>query len=173
MGSGVLVFVGGGVTLGTNVLVLVGTGTVLVGSAVADGTRVFVAVGVLVGVLVMLGVALGGGVSEGVNDAVGSGVAVGGGGGVGVPVTVGVEEGVQEMIGRGTGLRTNWQPLAKSMVTPKSLLTTSGRAPPPAQSLSKSICQVFEVPASNGSDPDQIVGEELSKMKSPFPPRWI
>ncbi len=96
--------------------------------------------GVIDGVQVIVGVKVGNGVAEGNGVAVGSGVLVGGGGGVGVQVTVGVEDGVQEMIGLGTASRRSWQPLAKSMITPKSLLTTPGNGPPPAQSLSKSIC---------------------------------
>jgi hypothetical protein len=143
VGTGVNVFDGRGVTLGTEVFVLVGAGTVLVGNDVAVGKGVVVGDGVIEGVQVTVGVKVGSGVGEGNGVAVGSGVFVGGGGGVGVQVTVGVADGVQEMIGLGTASRRSWQPLSKSMITPKSLLTTSGDSgPPPAQSLSKSILQV-------------------------------
>ena len=102
----------------------------------------------------------------------GNGVLVGGGGGVGVQVTVGVAEGVQEMIGLGIASRRNWQPLAKSMITPKSLLTTSGdKDPPPAQSRSKSISQVYELPALKGRAPPQFVGDDESKTASLLIPR--
>ena len=46
---------------------------------------------------------------------------------VGDPVLVGVSVGVQDMIGLGTGSRRSWQPLAKSMITPKSLLSHPGQ----------------------------------------------
>ena len=116
---------------------------------------------------------VGNGVFEGVGVLVGSGVFVGGGGGVGVQVTVGVADGVQELIGLGTASRRSWQPLAKSMITPKSLLTTSVRGPPKAQSRSKSISQVYELPASKGTDPPQLVGEDESILPSPLIPRWM
>ena len=133
---------GTGVRLGIRVLVIVGGGTVLVGKDVVVGGGVVVGDGVMEGVQVMVGVKVGSGVAVGNGVLEGSGVLVGGGGGVGVQVTVGVEDGVQEMIGLGTASRRSWQPLAKSMITPKSLLTTSVSDPPPAQSLSKSISQV-------------------------------
>jgi len=161
-----------GVILGISVFVIVGAGTVLVGRDVAVGGGVVVFDGVIDGVQVIVGVKVGKGVAEGKGVAVGSGVAVGGGGGVGVQVTVGVEDGVQEMIGLGTASRRSWQPLAKSMITPKSLLTTPGSAPPPAQSLSKSIAQVYELPLLNGTEPLQLVGDDESNTPSPFPPRW-
>ena len=62
--------------------------------------------------------------------------------GVGEPVLVGVSVGVQIVITLGTGSRRSWQPLAKSMVTPKSLLSKPVNGPPPPQSPSKSTDQV-------------------------------
>ncbi len=99
-------------------------------------------VGVIDGVQDGVNVKDGSGVNDGVLVKVGRGVLVGGGGGEGVQVTVGVAEGVQEMIGRTTGFLTSWQPLAKSMTTPKSLETTPVRGLPAAQSRSKSMAQV-------------------------------
>ena len=85
---------------------------------------------------------VGGSVLVGGGVLVGTEVSVGGGIGVGVPVTVGVGVGVQVIMGLGIAGRESWQPLSKSMITPKSLLTTPGRDPPHAQSPSNSILQV-------------------------------
>ncbi len=167
VGDEVKVDEGIGVIVGVPVLVAVGVIGVFVGCDVLDGIGVSVAVGVFVGVLEGVNVKVGSGVL------VGSGVSVGGGGGVGVQVLVGVEDGVQDMIGLATGSRRSWQPLAKSMITPKSSLTTSDKGPPAAQSRSKSISQVYELPALKGTDPPQLVGEDESKTPSPFPPRWM
>ncbi len=151
----------------------VGLGTgVLVGNGVDVGTGVVVGDGVIDGVQVIVGVKVGSGVSEGVGVLVGSEVLVGGGGGVGVQVTVGVEDGVQDAIGRATASRRSWQPFAKSMITPKSLLTTSESVAPPAQSRSKSIRQIYELPALKADAPPQLVGEDESNTPSPLPPRW-
>ena len=159
--------------LGIGVLVRVGGATVMVGIEVLVAIGVLVLVGVIDGVQDGVKVKDGSGVKVAVLVSVGGKVLVGGGGGVGVQVTVGVAEGVQELIGRGTGFLTNWQPLAKSMITPKSLLTTPESGPPAAQSLSKSIAQLYVLPLLNGKDPPiQLVGELVSVTKSPFPPRW-
>ena len=159
--------------LGIGVLVRVGGATVMVGIEVLVAIGVMVLVGVIEGVQDAVNVKDGSGVDVRVRVAVGGDVLVGGGGGVGVQVVVGVAEGVQEMIGRGTGFLTSWQPLAKSMITPKSLDTTPFSGPPPAQSPSKSIAQVLVLPLLKGSEPPiQLVGELISVTKSPFPPRW-
>ena len=172
VGSGVLVSDGIGVQLGMGVNVLVGTGTVLVLVGVMVGTNVSVAVGVMEGVQVLVGVKLGSGVAVGEDVLVGGDVADGGGGGVGVQVVVGVGDGVQVITPRGMASRRSWHPLAKSMITPKSLLITPVRGPPPPQSPLKSIDQLYELPALNGRDPPvQLVGE-LSSKAPPTPSKW-
>ena len=156
VGIGVLVSGGIGVQLGIVVFVFVGTGTVFVSDGVMVGTSVSVVVGAMVGVQVSVGVKLGSSVAVGVG---GSDVADAGGGGIGVQVVDGV------------GSRRSWQPLAKSMITPKSLLSTPVSGPPPPQSELKSMDQLFELPALNGNEPPvQLVGE-LSSVAPPTPSR--
>ena len=108
----------------------------------------------VVAVEVSAGIGVFDGVKEGVNVSVGRGVldavwvAVGGGEvfvggtGEGVGVVVGVGVGVQEFITLGTAFRLSWHPLAKSIMTPKSLLIMPLSDPPPPQSLSKSKAQL-------------------------------
>ncbi len=185
-GSGVRVDVGIGVIVGVDVFVPVGVivgvlegVNVNVGSGVFEGVcvivgvDVLVAVGVIVGIDVLVAVSVILGVMEGVGVNVGSGVFEGVGVAVGVRVMVGVLVGVQDIITLGTASRRSWQPLSKSIITPKSLLTTPVSTPPPAQSKSKSITQGFELPLLNGRDPLQLVGESESITPSPFTPKWI
>jgi len=163
--------VGGmGVTLGIGVSL--GTG-VLVGNEVLVAATVFVGTGVFVGVNDGVKVNEGSGVAVGRGVLLGIRVLVGGGGGEGVQVVVGVSVGVQVMIVLGTAFLRSWQPLLKSIMIPKSLLTTPGRNPPKAQSSSKSMESVYELPLLKGRVPPiQLVGESKSFTKSLFPPRW-
>ncbi len=131
-----------GVLLGINVFVAEGIIGVLVGSGVVDAVDVSVGVGVIDGVKEGVNVRVGRGVLDGVGVLDGIGVSVGGGMGVGVKVEVGVGDGVQEVKTLGTAFRLNWQPLAKSMITPKSEFITPVSDPPPPQSPSKSISQL-------------------------------
>jgi len=164
------------VIVGTNVFVAVGAIVginVLVAVGVLVGVDVLVAVGVIVGIDVLVAVSVIVGVLEGVGVNVGSGVFEGVGVAVGVRVMVGVLVGVQDTITLGTASRRSWQPLSKSIITPKSSLTTPVSTPPPAQSKSKSIAQGYELPLLNGRDPLQLVGESESITPSPFTPKWI
>lgn len=120
----------------------VGVIGVLVGFGEGDAVEVSGGIGVFDGVDEGVNVSVGGGVFDAVCVTVGGGEVFVGGIGEGVGVVVGVGVGVQVITGPAFAFRLSWQPLVKSIITPKSLFTTPGKGKLPPQSPSKSNAQL-------------------------------